>query len=175
MSNTTKAIGFTVRDTEKEKPIKMLLVNSVTAKKGDVMFMASSGLIQLTRVDTYIAGVAASNIINGLTGDVEATSSSSRGDYMMVYADPDAIFVGQITTYALTDPYTTHTGSTAFDIAGTTGVQYVDAGASTYDEVIVIGPEPDYGQASQPMSVVGAYAKVSFKFNPANHVFGNVL
>ena len=172
MANTNKPIGFKVRDVEAEKPIKMLLVNGVVATKGDVVYVASSGLIQLTRVAGYIAGVMASPMYNGLTGELVTTAVSARGDYAMVYADPNAVFVGQETAYALTDPYTTHTSASAFDIAGTTGVQYIDAGASTNDEVQIIGVEPDFGRADAPISEVGAYAKVSFKFNLAKHAFG---
>lgn len=173
MANLDRANGFTIVSPEKYTPRKYLLVNATTLGDGEVAFMASSGLVQAARSDTYIVGVVTGSMRNGVTDEVvtiAATADSSRGDYVMVYDDPNAQFVGQITTYALTDPYTTKTETTCFDLTLTTLVQEIDAGASTYDEVQVVAPAPD--PVTGDLSIVGVNAKVVFQFNKKNHVFG---
>jgi len=174
MANKDIQNGFSALDSEKQTPKKYLLTNGATVSKGDIIYMANAGTVDETVVAGQLLGLSASPMINGLTKDlvsVDDGADSTRGDYIMVYDDPDLEFTGQITTFALTDPITTLTSASCYDGAGTTGVQYVDAGASTNDEVRV---KRLFNEPNGDPSAVGAYAKCVFMFNSAKHLFGHV-
>lgn len=171
MANTSIRKSFSVVDIEKQTPKKYLLTNGATVSKGDVMYMAAAGTVDETVNAGALIGFNATNMINGLTGEVVTTAVATRGDYVMIYDDPNVEFTGELTTYAATDPITTLASAACYDVAGNTGVQYVNAAASTNDEIRVkrLSIEPN-GE----LSAVGANAKCVFMFNSAKHLFGHV-
>ena len=170
MGNLNQPVSFAILNPSKYKPVKRYVDASYTGKKGDAVSLDSSGFATDT-LSQIMCGIQVSGIIDGVTGEVNSTGSSTAGeDYILVVDDPNVEFVGQMTTGALTDPYTTRSSAAAFDIAGSAGVQYVDAGASTNDQVKVVKNfiEPDTGADS----AVGAYQKKVFMFNPLKHFRG---
>jgi hypothetical protein len=171
MGNTSVINGFSALNAEKYTPKKRLLTNGATVSNGDILYMADAGTVDETVNAGKLIGLAASNMTNGLTGEVVTTAVATRGDFIMVYEDPMLEFTGQITTYAATDPITTLASAACYDGAGTTGVQYVDAGASTNDEIRVVRL---WNETNGDQSAVGAYAKCVFMFNSAKHLFGHV-
>ena len=171
MANKDIQNGFSVLDVEKQTPKRYPVTNGATVSKGDIIYMADAGTVDETVNAGKLLGISASTIINGLTGDLVTTAVSTREDYIMVYDDPDMEFTGQITTMAITAPITTLASSACYDGAGLTGVQYVNAGASTNDEVRV---KRLFNEPNGEKSVAGAYAKCVFMFNSAKHLFGHV-
>jgi len=171
MANKDIQNGFSVLDVEKQTPKRYPVTNGATVSKGDIIYMADAGTVDETVNAGKLLGISASTIINGLTGDLVTTAVSTREDYIMVYDDPDMEFTGQITTMAITAPITTLASSACYDGAGLTGVQYVNAAASTNDEVRV---KRLFNEPNGEKSVAGAYAKCVFMFNSAKHLFGHV-
>jgi hypothetical protein len=173
MANTNNPKGFKPIDTDDNSWVVRWKVNaSETTNIGDVLYLGTDGYATLTRVAGYILGVQVGNIEDGITGVNNTTSSSTDGeDTVLVNINPNLLMTAQITTGAVTDPYTTGSSATAFDIAGTTGVQYINAGASAQDEIKVILPAyEDNGS----VSAAGAYQKVLCKFNIAKHFLGTL-
>lgn len=171
MANTSIRKGFNAINAEKYTPKKYLLTNGATVSSGDIMYMAAAGTVDETVNAGMIVGIAASNMTNGLTGEVVTTAVSTRGDFIMINDDANLEFTGEITTVAATAPITTKASAACYDVAGNTGEQYVNAGASTNDEIRVkrLSIEPD----GEP-SAAGANAKCVFMFNSAKHLFGSV-
>lgn len=171
MANTSIRTGFSVINAEKYTPAKYLLTNGATMSAGDVVYMADAGTVDETVNAGKLLGILASNMVNGLTGEIVTTAVSTRGDFVMVYDDPNLEFTGEITTYAATAPITTLTSTSCYDVAGNTGLQYVNAAASTNDEVRV---KRLWNEPTGDLSAVGANAKCVFMFNSAKHLFGHV-
>lgn len=139
---------------------------SETFEPGDLVFMDSSGYITLTASTNPMAGIVAGRIMDGTTGLAKTTSGSAGVDRVKVW-DPRGTFVGQVTTGAATDPYTHYTASSMYDVAGTTGVQYINASASSLDQVQIMGPADERNGS---ISQVGSYQKVVFRLNQAKIV-----
>jgi len=169
MANNNRAMGFKPKNILGAQSNQYLITAALTPVVTDAIYVASTGLLHTTAVKGYFHGALASNMIDPDTGLVKTTSES--GDYCSVWDDPNEIFVAQISTFTQTDPYTTSTGSTCYDVGGSSGVQYVDAAASTYDifKICRLASEQDGKQ-----SIVGAYAKVECRPNLLAHVFGVV-
>jgi hypothetical protein len=171
MANANIPRGGEVFRPDLYAPERWLVNDAETTKHGDTLFLNSSG--EATATDGVILGLQVGRIRNGYTGDVisDDTADADRGDYAMVYTDPYTVFSIQLSTGAATDPYTTRATGACFDIAGSTGVEYVDVAASTNDTIKVLGiaPEPSSGGA---LSATGAYQKKYCQYNPAKHFRG---
>jgi len=165
MANTSRPMGF------KPANIKDYHFNwyPVTAaqvfKSGDVVSLDSSGTVVIN--GSLPLGIAATDIIDPDTGLTKTTAEA--GDIVGVWDDPYMEFIAQITTYAATDPYTTRSSAACYDVGGSTGVQYVDAGATSADTFKVCGLA---WEENGKKSVAGAYAKVRVRFNLVKHVYG---
>lgn len=160
MANANKPNGFIPKD--ETEPGKYVLAASQTIAVGDLVTFDSAGrVIIATATSAKILGAAASSC-----------SSSSAGDTVYVYDNPDTIFVAQVSTGALTDPYTSMTLTGAFDIVATTGGMYVNTAASTYDIVQTIRPGTD--PVTHEESAVGAYQRMECRINRAKHCLGGV-
>jgi hypothetical protein len=168
MANTNSPRGFEILSPIREEFVKTFnnVKSGDTFKPGDPVYIDSSGY--QTSTSGSILGIAMSTVLD-TNGEYAATGGASNNYSVVVYTDPNVIMKAQITTYAITAPYTCATRSACFDIAGATGVKYIDAGASSLDDIVPIklSTEHDTGIPS----VVGAYAKVECMFNPARHLF----
>ena len=140
---------------------------SLASEDGDILYFDADGRMTDNPATTgRIAGLQVSAIINQTTGDVRS-GTTVVGDKVTVNCDPDLLFKGQSSVFALADPVTTAVSTTCFDVAGAAGVQYVDAGSSTYDIIRVVGLSSEDNTGKQ--SAIGAYAKCIFGFNPFKH------
>jgi hypothetical protein len=167
MANTNSPRSFeVVSPLRKEYVHKFNNVKSGdTFKPGDVVYIDSSGF--QTSTSGSILGIAMSTVLD-TNGEYAATGGASNNYSVIVNTDPNVLMKAQITTYAITNRYTCATRTGCFDIAGATGVQYIDAGASSNDDIVVIGLSTEWDNGIP--SVVGAYAKVLCMFNPARHL-----
>jgi hypothetical protein len=177
MANNNLPNSFRCYDPERWKPIELVAAASYAGQNGDDCAFDSAGRISATIAEGQIAGIQ-----DGLPRDVSKggmdivdtpnSETCSAGDKVMVYADVDLQFTGQIASGALADPYTTRSCAACFDTAGSAGAKYVDQSANTTDAVKVIKPfiEPDEGDES----AVGAYQKKVFKWSPLAHFAGPV-
>ena len=165
MANTDIKTGFKPLNVKDAVLYRDLLTTGETTKDGDILYRASTGLLTATASTNKIAGVQAGAILDESDGFINTTSVD--GDMVMIYANPDEVFVGQITTFAQTDPYTTRVSSACFDVAGSAGAQYIDAGATTLDTFKVQRVTAEYDTGA--LSAVGAYAKVECTINPDKH------
>jgi hypothetical protein len=146
-------------------PRKYPLTASQTIAIGDVVILDSAGRVS----------VGASNSAAGLYLGVAASSctSSTAGDPIYVWDDPNMIFEAMVSTGALADCYTTRSSAACFDLTGTTGAQYVNSSGSTYDVFKVIGEcakDPTTGVDS----AVGTNQMKYVKFNLASHAYGTL-
>lgn len=167
MANTNRPFGFKIISSSRKEYIQKFnnVASGVTFNPGDPVYLDSNGY--QTSTSGAILGIALSTVLD--TNGVPAASGGASNNYsVIVNTDPNILMVAQITTFAVTDPYTCATRTSCFDIAGSTGVKYIDAGASSLDDIIVIGLATE--QDSGMLSVVGAYAKVRCMFNPARHL-----
>ena len=167
MANTNSPRGFEViSPLRKEYVVTFSNVKSGdTFKPGDIVFIDSSGF-QTSTAGTVL-GVAMSTVLD-TNGEYAATGGASNNYSVIVNTDPNVLMKAQITSYAITNRYTCATRTGCFDIAGSTGVQYINASSSSADHIIVIGLSTE--QDTGIDSVVGAYAKVLCMFNPAVHL-----
>jgi len=162
MANANRPVGFTVAEDAVYYPPKEWPVEaSATITKGDMVYINSDGRVGIATSATTAGdflGVAASSV-----------TSATVGDPILVYDNPRQIFQGQISTGALADPYTTRSLAACFDLAGTTGVQYINAASatSTMAKIIGVGKEPN-GSAS----ATGLYQKKLFRIARGAHAFG---
>ena len=166
MTNTNRALGFRPKNIKNAVATRYIVTAAQVIEVGDVVSIDSAGTVVIG-AGGPILGVAASNMIDTDTGLVKATAEAS--DTISVWDDPNEVFVGQISTFAATDPYTTRSSAACYDVAGSTGAQYINAAASTQDAFRVkkLAWEED-GKAS----IAGAYAKVEFRINNLKHVYG---
>lgn len=172
MVNTDIKKSFIIHDPSlNARPEKIACKNAETMKAGDVVFLEnSSGKVTSTyhaSNSQFIAGVCASNIIDGYTGDINDTAATASEDYVLVYTDPYAVFKAQISTFTATDPVTTGVSAGCYDIAGSAGAQYINAAASSNDTIRVLGLSSEYDTGVE--SAVGASAKVFCQMNPQKH------
>lgn len=163
MSNKTEPNGFALSP---DSPYKISAERMVAANEtfceGDVVYLDSDGNITFTSGGPT-AGVAAGPIMDVTTKLKKATSAATAIDTVKIWTI-ECDFIAQITSGALTDPYTHFTTTSRFDVAGTTGVQYINASAHSRDEVICMGlATEEAGEISQ----FGAYQKVVCKFSGA--------
>ena len=168
MANHNNPNGLHVLNAEKYTMQKYYVDANYAGGPTDIVYGPDSAGYATDTATTRGIGVQGSEIIDGPTMAVNATASGTVGaDYVLIYDDPMLRFWAQITTYTATDPYTTMTDTSAFDVAGTTGVQYIDAAASSYDTCRIIKAyyEPDTGIES----VIGAYGKVISGFTNLWH------
>jgi sensor c-di-GMP phosphodiesterase-like protein len=170
MANSNNPKSFVVQNPHLyEAPVVYPVAASETFQKGDVVFFDANGRITLTAGS--IAGICASGITGTTSKKPETTSSATAGDSeVLVYTDPRIIFYGQLSSFALTDPYTTRSSATCFDVVTTTGAQYINAASSANDHVKVLSRSSEAGNGV--LSEIGAYAKCLFQFNPLVHFRG---
>lgn len=169
MANVDRPTGFKLVSPKDAFCIDYLVADADVLKAGDTVYLDSSGYASDTASGIAL-GVAMSDIRDGYTGAVNATAATASYDYISVCVDVNAIFRAQISTGALTSPYTTRSGAAAYDEAGSAGVQYIDAAASTNDTWKIVGPANEDGNGAA--SIAGTYQKVYCKFNPLKHAFG---
>jgi len=146
-------------------PRKYQLAVTQTIKIGDVVALDSAGQVTIATATTakgLYLGVAAS-----------ACAVSVAGDPIYVWDDPNMIFEGMVAIGALADCYTTRSAAACFDLAGTTGVMYVNQAGTTYDVFKCIG-ECAKDPLSGANSAVGAYQMKYWKINSTAHAYGTV-
>ena len=161
MANTSKAVGFKPAFGEQyHAPHVWPLTASQTIAIGDVVYLSSAGTVTIATATTagLFLGIAAS-----------PCTVSTVGDPIWVWDNPNQVFEGQVSTGALTDPYTTASAAACWDLVATTGAMYVNTAASSYNvfKSVGVGREPN-GE----ISAAGAYQKQLVMFSPALHVFG---
>ena len=166
MSNTTRPLGFRPKNIKNATVTQYPVTAAQVIVVGDVLSMDSAGSLVIGAGGPII-GVAASNVIDPDTGLVKATAEA--GDTIGVWDDPNEVFVGQISSYAATDPYTTRSSGACYDVAGTTGVQYINAAAHSQDAFKI---RCLAWEENGKKSVAGDYAKVEFRINNLKHVYG---
>ena len=169
MANTNNPKGFNVIDAHLYQPDKIKLDASYAGKEGDFVFRESAGYGSDT-ASGVILGIQVSAIENVVTKVVETTGGTAGTSQIDVITDPNVRFTGQISTFALTDPYTTRSGADCYDVAGSAGAEYIDAAASINDMVKVVKLSHEYDTGT--LSEVGAYAKCVFAFNQLKHELG---
>lgn len=172
MANTNIPKSFNVESFDKRLVVRAACANTLAAKGGqnggqDIVIINSSG-----KAAPYgsgiLYGLAWGSILDKNTLDVKATAAD--GDFLNVITDPNAVFSGQLSSYALTDPYTTAPTAATYDVAGSAGAQYVDAAASSNDHIKVVTVDTELKEGSY--SATGNYAKAKFRFNPVKHFQG---
>lgn len=168
MTNRSRRLGFRPRNIKNAELTRMLITAGQVTNHGDVLYVDSNGTLALGGT-TPVAGVQNGQIVDGTTYKNKTTAEA--GDWVWVWNDPNTVFVGEITTFAQTDVYTTRSGAAAYDVAGTTGVQYIDAAASTLNNCKILGLA---AEETGKFSVAGANAKVEFVFNPLIHLRGPI-
>lgn len=168
MANTSRPQGFIPVNTDDATVTQWTCTASETFKATDVVYMASTGRMTASASGVAV-GALASNIIDVMTGEINATSAV--GDLVNVFDCPFDIFKAQISTGALDSPYTTRSSAACYDAAGSAGVMYINAAASSNDTFKVLAPS---FEADGSVSAVGAYQKVTCKFNLAAHFAGTI-
>lgn len=162
MANINNPFGFkNYANARRQKIVYLPAAASLASVYGDTVYFDSAG--RITATPGYVAGTQRGPAIDPITKDVVTTVSA--GDLIPVDVSGD-LMVAQISTFALTDPYTTIVSSDCFDVAGSAGAQYIDAGSSTNDIIKVL--------ALLPGQEVGAYAKVICKYNPSKFMLTSV-
>jgi hypothetical protein len=165
MANTTIKKGFKPKNIKNADCNEHPVSTSLATRDGDVLYRKSDGLLSGTGSDGPIVGVQNGSIYSKTTGENEDTASA--GSVVLVWDNPLEVFVGEITTFTATDPYTTFTTTSCFDSAGSAGATYIDAAASTNDTWRIIKLSTEYDTGKQ--SAIGAYAKVECMLNPKEH------
>ena len=169
MANTSRRLGFRPKNASCARVNQIQVTSAQVISEGDVVTYDSAGTLIIYAGTGSIAGVAAGKMFdkNAPIATTYVLATANADTFIDVYTDPNEVFIGELTSYALADPFTSQTVASRFDFAGTTGVQYIDAAASTNDDVIIIGPAPD--PKNGKLSIVGANAKVEFKIAPDAH------
>ena len=164
MANTNTPTGAKPRNASTALVKIWTVTATATLSAGDTVYLDSAGTVSDT-ASQYVVGVAVEGIID--TDGYTVNTTAGAGDTIKVYDDQSEIYIMQISTYAITAPYTTCIDTACFDTAGTQGVQYIDAAASTQDtwKILGLATEEDSGKAS----ALGAYAKVQCQINPNVH------
>jgi len=170
MANANLPRGFTLFSND-AIVIKYLAADGESLAAGDTVYMNSAGYAGDTATDPTL-GVAMSDIIDGYTGAINATAASASYDYIYVNININSIYTAQISTGALTSPYTTRSAAAAYDEAGDSGVQYINAAASDNDTWRCVGYATEYKEGAE--SVAGVYQKVYCKLNPLECILGTI-
>ena len=167
MSNTDRPVGFRPQNACGARCRRYVITATEVLAHGDLVYFDSAGTLAIGDTGGRIAGVVNGGMIDATEGTVKATAEA--GDTCMVWDDPNTVFIGQISTFAAANPYTTASSADCFDIVTTTGKQYINAASSSYDTIKVVGLEYEENGAK---SVAGAYAKVECRINGLKHAFG---
>lgn len=170
MANINNPHSFEVLDVGEAECREFPVEASYAGKKGDVCYLNSAG--RVTATPGRVLGIQGDSILDETTNGATTVAVGSEDDKVKVFCSPYLEFAGQISVGALADTYTTSSSAACFDVAGSAGQQYVDAGSSTYD-VIKVGP-PYTEVRDGSTSAVGAYQKKIFRFNLLKHVFGTI-
>lgn len=165
MANTSRPMGLKPRNIKDAETNQYVVTAAQVIVAGDVVSLDSAGTVIIG--DSLPIGVAASNMVDSVDGSIKATAEA--GDTISIWDDPNEVFVGQISTFAATDPYTTSSSAACYDIAGATGVQYIDAAATSNDTFKI---KRLSWEENGKKSIAGAYAKVECRFNNLKHVYG---
>jgi len=146
-------------------PRKYPLAASQTIGVNDVVALDSAGRVT----------IATSTTTKGLYLGVAATpcTSSTVGDPIYVYDDPNMIYEAMASTGALADSYTTRSAGACFDLTGATGAQYVNTASHTYDLFKCIG-ECSKDPVTGADSAVGSNQMKFWKINSIAHAYGTV-
>jgi len=170
MANANLPNGFTLFSND-AVVIKYLVANADSLKANDTVYLDSSGYASDT-ASKIALGVAQSDIIDGYTGAINATAATASYDYIYVNVNTNSVYTAQISTGALTSPYTTKSSAASYDEAGSAGVQYINAAAHSHDLWKVVGYATEYKDGSE--SAAGNYQKVYCKLNSAACAFGTI-
>jgi hypothetical protein len=167
MANRNVPNGFRPKNIKDADSNQYVITAGQVLAIGDLVYFDSAGTLAIGDTGGRIAGVVAGNMIEHETGETIATATA--GDYCMVWDDPFQIFIAQTSSFAATDPYTTASSASCFDIVTTTGAQYINASSSTYDTIKVLRLS---SEENGKKSIAGAYAKVECQINPLKHARG---
>ena len=175
MANKNLPKSFNAMDEQRFMKNDFPVAASYAGEHGDVGCCDSAGRVETSATSQIVLGLQSGlpkDVSKGGNADVDTPGGEtcSAGDLIAVYFEPGLIFTGQITTGALTDKYTTQSGAACFDLAGDNGVQYIDAGATSYNIFKIIGP---WKESNGSESAVGAYQKVIACFNSLVHALGS--
>jgi hypothetical protein len=166
MANTSVLLGFKPANVTPFECNRYLIAADETTQEGDVLNIKSTGT--LTGTAGSAVGVQNGAINDETDGLNNATAVD--GDIVKVWDNPVEVFMGQITTFTQTDPYTTRSSAGCYDTAGSAGAQYIDAAVSTNDTWKVL--RRAYERKDGSRSAVGAYAKVYCQLNGLKHFRG---
>lgn len=170
MANQDVPLGFNyIQGSDCGRVRKFEVTNGDSLAANDTVYCDSAGRAADT-MDLPL-GVAMSSIIDGYTGEINATGATASEDYIFVYTGVFNMYIAQITTGALADPYTTRSSAACFDETGNAGLQEINAAAHTKDLWKVVGPANEYDTGEK--SAVGSNQKVYCQLNPLVHVFGS--
>ena len=145
-------------------PRKYPLASTQTIAIGDAVILNSAGRVEIAVAasSTELLGVAASGC-----------TTSTEGDAIYVWDNPNMLFEAMASTGALADSYTTRSRAACFDLAGTTGEMYVNAALSTEDLFKCIG-ECAKDPSSGADSAVGSNQMKYWKVSSGAHVYGTI-
>lgn len=167
MANVDRANGFRPKNIKNADMNKYVITAGQVVTVGDLVYFDSAGTLVIGDTGGRIAGIVGTEMTEYDTGKNIATATA--GDYCGVWDNPLEIFIGQTSSFAATDPYTTASGADCFDIVTTTGAQYINAASSTYDTMKVLRLSwEEVGRKS----IAGAYAKVECQINMLKHARG---
>ena len=167
MANTNQPKGFRPLNVREAACNQYNMNSAETTKEGDLVYMNPAGAITGTYDAAYpMVGIQAAPFTTN--GIVPSTYSAVSGSVVSIWDDPNTEFIGQISSYAATNPVTTWTTSACFDVAGSAGAQYINASASSQDNFRILRLAAEYDTGK--ISAVGAYAKVVCKINPKGHL-----
>jgi hypothetical protein len=166
MANANRPNGFRPKNIKDADCNRYVITAGQVLADGDMVSLDSAGTLVIG-AGSPIAGVVCGNMIEYDTGDVIATATA--GDWCMVWDNPNEVFIAQTSSFAATDPYTTASSASCFDIVSTTGAQYINAAASTQDAIKVLRLA---SEENGKKSVAGAYAKVECQINGLKHFRG---
>lgn len=174
MANLNRPLGFKPENIVNASPHEYPVTAAQVTQEGDVLYMSSAGTVGGVNTDLVI-GIQAGNYFAkaGNQGKLVARDpgdAAVAGDKVLVWDDPHMVFIGQISTFTITDPYTTRATAACYDTAGSAGAQYINAAASTLDHWKIKGLS---NETTGFRSVAGAYAKVRAVFNLDKHIYGN--
>jgi hypothetical protein len=145
-------------------PRKYPVASGATIAIGDPVTTDSNGRITVgvSASSTFLTGVAATSV-----------TSATVGDPIYIWDDPNMIFEAMASSGALADDYTTYSADLAFDLAGTTGAFYVDAGNSSYNLFKCVG-ECSKDPVTGSNSATGTDQMKYWKISPLAHTYGAI-
>lgn len=160
-------MGFKPQNADGARCREYVITADEVFSDGDLVYFDSAGTLALGDTGGRIAGIVNGGMLDGTDGGIKTTAEA--GDTCFVWDDPNTTFIGQISEFTATDPYTTASGADCFDIVTTTGAQYINAASSSYDTMKVLGLE---WEENGKKSIAGVYAKVECRINGLKHAFG---